>query len=272
MRRPMGYAQLFSTGRAATRPRGMGVTPDQPGEIWLYDAIDAWADDWWGGVSAAMLVEAFQELDGGPVVMHVNCPGGDVFEALAMYSTIKQYPGTVEVRVEGLAASAASYVALAGDRMVIEPQAMMMIHDAWGVEVGNAEEMHRYADLLDKSSQNIADIYATQVGGTPGEWRALMKAETWYTGREAVDAGLASGLIPERDTKEQVAPTDRWDLSAFTNVPPALAGTDRHTPATVRHPTTTATPAGAVASVNDPHDRGAVDFAAFHAKLKGLTV
>lgn len=275
-RRNMGYAayvEMFAPERprGARRPRALGLTADAPGEIWLYDVIDAWADDWWGGVSAAMVVEAFQALDGAPVILHVNSPGGDVAEALAMYSTIKAYPGTVEVRVEGIAASAASYVALAGDTTVIEPNALMMIHDAWGIEIGNAEEMHRYADLLDKMSANIADIYATRVGGTAGEWRALMKAETWYTGREAVVAGLASGLIPERDTKEQVTVEDGWDLSVYAHTPPVLAGAGRHTPAPARHPITPTRSAGAVTSVNDD-DVEVGEFAAFLTNLKGLRV
>jgi ATP-dependent protease ClpP protease subunit len=270
----MGYAQAFSGGRprAGGRPFGLGLTDDTAGDLWLYDAIDAWADDWWGGVSAAMVVEALQKLDGAPVTVHVNSPGGDVFEAIAMYATFKAYPGEVTMRVEGLAASAASYLVMAGDRTMIDPNAMVMIHDVWGIEIGNAEEMHRYADTLDKTSQNLADIYARRSGkGTADSWRAAMKAETWYTGTEAVDAGLIGEEIPEPAADN--APVDlaaRFDLSVYARAPAAVAGKGRHTrePAPIPTPITPAV-AGATTSVNDDKDGDVVDIAAILAGMKG---
>jgi ATP-dependent protease ClpP protease subunit len=276
MRRPMGYAQAFSGGRphAGSRPRGLGLTDDNGAELWLYDAIDAWADDWWGGVSAAMVVEALQGLGGEPVTVHVNSPGGDVFEAIAMYSTFKTYPGEVTMRVEGLAASAASYLVMAGDRTMIDPNAMMMIHDAWGIEIGNEDEMLKYAAKLGKTSQNLADIYARRSGqGTADTWRATMKAETWYTGTEAIDAGLIGEVIPESAPAATEPPVDlaaRFDLSVYARTPAALAGKGRHTrePAPIPHPITPAT-AGAVTSVND-QDGDVVDLAAILAGMKGL--
>jgi len=273
MRRPMGYAQTFSGGRprAGGRPFGMGLTKDTGNELWLYDAIDAWADEWWGGVSAVMLVEALQQIDGAPVTVHVNSPGGDVFEAIAMYSTLKAYPGEVTMRVEGLAASAASYLVMAGDRTMIDPNAMMMIHDAWGIEIGNEDEMLKYAAKLGKTSQNMADIYARRSGqGTADSWRAAMRTETWYTGSEAIAAGLIGQEIPEPAAAAPVDLAARFDLSVYSRTPAALAGKGRHThePAPVPHPMTPAV-AGSVASVND-QDGDDVDLAAILAGMKGL--
>lgn len=267
-----GYAQMFAPGERGTGYlKALGPTTDSPGEIWLYDAIDAWADDWWGGVSASMLVEALQSMS-GPLVMHVNSPGGDVFEALAMYSTLKNYPGAVEVRVEGLAASAASYLALAADTTVIEPNAMMMIHEAWGFTRGPAAEMRKAADVLDKTSGNIASIYQAKAGGDVADWRAAMLEETWYTGQEAVDAGLADAVTTNRaasDPAGEGLAAARWDLAVFAHAP----GAARHTPVTGRHPITANKTHADVTSIND-HDQGADGIipAGFLAALKGLTV
>lgn len=158
-------------------------------EIYFNDMIDDWF-----GISSAMVVEALLMADGRDVLVHLNSPGGMVTEGLAIHSTFKQYAGKVTMRVEGLAASAASFVMLAADEVLIEPNAMVMIHDAWDVTIGPASEHRRTADLLDKVSDNIASMYATKAGTDAAEWRTAMLEETWYVGQEAVDAGLVDAL------------------------------------------------------------------------------
>jgi ClpP class serine protease len=147
-----------------------------------------------------------------------------VFDGLAIYNALRSHPAQVTVTVDGLAASIASVIAMAGDRVVMNRGAMMMIHDASSLSVGNAQEMRATADLLDKASDNIASIYADRAGGTPEEWRGQMRAETWYLAAEAVDVGLADEAVT--DPEEDAASSDmaaHWDLSIFAKVPAHLA-------------------------------------------------
>lgn len=159
-------------------------------EIHFNDIID----DWYG-ISSAMVTEALLAAAGKDVLVHVNSPGGMVFEGLSIHSAFKQYAGKVTMRVEGLAASAASYVIMAGDEILIEPGAMIMIHDASDFTIGNAAEHRKTADVLDKVSDSIAAIYADRTGTDAATWRAAMLEETWYSGAEAVDAGLADSVV-----------------------------------------------------------------------------
>jgi ATP-dependent protease ClpP protease subunit len=159
-------------------------------DLYIYDVIDSWGGYW--GISASDVVAALQGA--GDVTVHINSPGGEVFEALAIFATFRNHPGAVTMRVEGWAASAASMIAMAGDQVVMEPQAMIMIHDAWSYAFGNAEDLRAEADILDKTSGNIAGMYATKAGGAVDVWRAAMQAETWYTAEEAVAAGLADSI------------------------------------------------------------------------------
>jgi ATP-dependent protease ClpP protease subunit len=220
-------------------------------ELWLYDVIDPYADAWWGGISASMIVTALQGFGGSDLILHVNCPGGDVFEALAIYATLRNYGGKVTARIEGLSASAASFIMLAADEVITEPNAMVMIHDAIGFSVGNAAETRQFADLLDKTSQNVADIYAAKAGGTADEWRSRMLLETWYAGAEVVEAGLADS-VADTGAGDTVGVSDRWDLGVFANAPrvsgpvdpaPRTADPEGDRPAPVPQPAPVVVPA-----------------------------
>lgn len=161
----------------------------------LYDEIGMW------GITASAFIEDLHAIDAKQLDLHISSPGGDVFDGLAILNSLRQHKATVNVTVDGLAASAASFIAMAGDSIKIAPNAMMMIHEASGLVVGNSGDMREMADLLDKTSANIADIYARRAGGDPEEWRTAMRAETWYTHQEAVTAGLADSVVGE-DTEE----------------------------------------------------------------------
>jgi len=215
-------------------------------EMWLYDVIDS--DDWYG-VTASEVVMALSMAGGSDVLVHVNSPGGMATEGLAIYNTFKNYEGKVTMRIEGMAASAASIVVLAGNEVVIEPAAMMMIHDAWGVTIGPADDHRAQADVLDKLSDVLAGIYAGKAGKTSAHWRDQMKAETWYSGQEAVDAGLADKLnTTDNSTSEETAAA-RWDASSlFAKAPSRVA---------------------VKAAVNSKAEP-AYDFAAFRESLKGV--
>lgn len=160
-----------------------------PFQIYFNDMIDDWF-----GVSAAMVVSALLDADGRDVLVHLNSPGGMYTEGLAIHSAFKQYSGNVTFRIAGMAASAASFVMLSGNRIEITEGSLVMIHDAWDMTVGDASEHRKTADLLDKVSNSIAGMYAGKGGGEVAGWRALMETETWYAGQEAVDAGLVDTL------------------------------------------------------------------------------
>jgi len=155
------------------------------------------ASFWFGGISAARVAAA---IDGhtGALRLRINSPGGDAFEGFAIYNLLSEYPGKITTRVEGLAASAASIIAMVGDQIEMPPASMLMIHDAWSIAIGNADEMRAEADVIDSISQACAEVYADKAGGTADAWRGKMRAETWYTAAEAVEAGLADAATSGR--------------------------------------------------------------------------
>lgn len=158
-------------------------------EIHFNDMIDDWF-----GISAAMIVEALIAADGRDVLVHLNSPGGMYTEGLAIHSQFAAYTGNVTMRIAGLAASAASFVMLAGDRIEITPGSLVMVHDAWDYTSGPEDEHLKTANLLGKVSDSIARMYTTKAGGDAAGWRTIMKAETWYADQEAVDAGLVDAV------------------------------------------------------------------------------
>jgi ATP-dependent Clp endopeptidase proteolytic subunit ClpP len=183
-------------------------------ELYIMDEIGGW------GVLASDFVRELSAITAAVINLHLSTPGGDVFDGIAIYNALRNHPATVNVNIIGLAASAGSFIAQAGDSVTIERNAQMMIHDAAGFCGGQASDMRTMADLLDKCSDNIADIYSQRAGGPVEGWRAAMLAETWYSGQEAVAAGLAdavTGEAAEKGDGEDV-PSDvaaSFDLSRF---------------------------------------------------------
>lgn len=162
-------------------------------DLYIYDEImPAWLVELFGsGVSAQGMIDELNSLSSSTLNVHINSPGGDLFEGIAIYNALVNHPAMVNVYVDAIAASAASIIAMAGDKCTMMVGSQLMIHDVMGMEMGNAAEMRAYADLLDKQSDNVASIYAARAGGEISEWRALMLAETWMFAPEAVELGLA---------------------------------------------------------------------------------
>jgi ATP-dependent protease ClpP protease subunit len=194
---------------------------DQPNRaaVYIYEEIGYW------GCTAMEFVQILNQLNVDFLDVHINSPGGEVDDGVAIFNAIRQHKAHVTTYIDGLAASAASFIAMAGDVVRISQFGQVMIHDAMGIEFGNAAEMRSYADLLDRYSDNIAGIYAQQSGGTTEQWRELMRAETWFTGPEAVEAGLCDevyGLVtPDEDDDDGAEgmtarmTARRWDLSLY---------------------------------------------------------
>lgn len=184
-------------------------------EILIYDVIDS--DPWYGGVSARDFVQDLSAVDTDTILVRINSPGGDVYDALAITNALRNHDAQVTVQVDGLAASAASFIAMAGDEVVMCRNAEMMIHDARGFCLGNAAEMADYADWLHRASDNIASIYAEKAGGEVKDWRKAMTAETWYTADEAVAAGLADSVKADSSADDTKAAAAHFDLRVFAH-------------------------------------------------------
>jgi ATP-dependent protease ClpP protease subunit len=181
--------------------------------VHIYDEIGYW------GVTASDFVRELGAVNASAIDVHINSPGGEIFDGIAIANALRAHAATVTTYVDSLAASIASVIALAGDRVVMAPNSQMMIHDGSGICLGNAADMREMADLLDRQSDNIAEVYAAKAGGTVEEWRARMTAETWYTAAEAVEAGLADETSTRTPTDDNPStmpvPSASWDLSVF---------------------------------------------------------
>jgi ATP-dependent Clp endopeptidase proteolytic subunit ClpP len=185
---------------------------DTTATLRLYDPIDSWGEYW--GVSAKEFAAALDGLGSAvtEIRLHVNSPGGEVFEGIAILNALRAHPARVVAVVDGLAASAASFIACGADELVMARNSELMIHDAWGVCVGNAADMADMGGRLAHLSDNIASVYADKAGGTVQDWRAAMAGETWYSAAEAVEVGLADRIDAKPADDQAKA---RFDLSVF---------------------------------------------------------
>jgi len=162
------------------------------GELLLYGDV---GPSEWGMIDERSFADALKSLgDVSTINLRINSPGGSAFSGIAMYNMLMRHPARVVVDVDGLAASIASVIAMAGDEIRMGDGAQLMIHDASSIAWGNAAEMRRTAELLDSISGDIASIYARRSGRPVDELRALMQAETWLGAQESVDAKLADSV------------------------------------------------------------------------------
>jgi ATP-dependent protease ClpP protease subunit len=191
---------------------------DGPAQLHIYDEIGYF------GVTASDMIADLANVT-GDLEVHLNTPGGEVFDGIAIFNALKQRDGTVRIVVDSLAASIGSVIAQAASpgNLIIAKNASMMIHDGFGMAIGNAKDMREMADLLDKTSDNIASIYADRTGQPASQWRDAMLAETWYVGQEAVDAGLADH-VQGSEPAAAPDPASDWDLSVFSRAPAAIRG------------------------------------------------
>ena len=180
-------------------------------EVLIYDEIGAY------GVSAkGFLAELGALPDDAPIDLRLNSPGGSVFDAVAIYNALKRHAGEITVWIDGIAASAASYIAMAGDEIVMPENAFLMIHDPSGVVMGTAADMRDMAGTLDKIAASMTRGYAAKSGKPEDEIAALLSAETWFDAKDALEAGLATRMA------EPVRIAASFDIGRFRNVPPEL--------------------------------------------------
>ena len=161
------------------------IGDDDTAVVRIYDEI------WMLGVNAEDLVAELDTITAPNLRVEINSPGGDMFAGIAIFNALRNHPARVMTRVDGVAASAASLIFQAGDHRVMQPGTQQMIHNAWGMTIGDRRDHAQMAELLEQSDGQLAAVYAARAGTSVASMRALMDAETWLTGNEAVDVGLA---------------------------------------------------------------------------------
>ncbi|SFU95314.1 head maturation protease, ClpP-related [Pseudomonas sp. OV546] len=173
--------------------------------ISIFDPIGF--DPWTGeGVTAKRIAAALRTIDGADVTVNMNSPGGDMFEGLAIYNLLREYSGKVVVKVLGLAASAASIIAMAGDEVRIARAGFLNIHNCWVVAMGNRYDLMEMAERLAPFDQAMADIYAARTGDSQDAMQQLMNADSWIAGSAAVEQGFADGLLALDTTQFNAVP------------------------------------------------------------------
>ncbi len=182
-------------------------------DVYIYDEIGFW------GVTAQDFVLELQQVQATQLNVHINSPGGEVFDGIAIYNALVNHPAEVHVTVDALAASIASVITMAGDTITMGRHSQLMIHEPYGMCVGNADDMATMIAQLNMCADNIAGAYAERAGGTVEAWREAMRAESWYTGAEAVTAGLADAVVanPRQQGGDDgdTSLAARWDLGVF---------------------------------------------------------
>lgn len=161
--------------------------------------------DWWTGegVTAKRISGALRAIGrDNPVTVNINSPGGDMFEGLAIYNLLREHPGEVTVKVLGLAASAASVITMGGDEIQIARAGFLMIHNCWCMAMGNRHELKAMAETLEPFDLAMADIYAARSENGIDDVQAMMDAETWIGGSQAVEQGFADGLLSADEIAE----------------------------------------------------------------------
>lgn len=201
-------------------PGVQAAETDQADErtISIYEAIgyDSWTGE---GVTARRIAGALRGLGAGPVTVNLNSPGGDMFEGLAIYNLLREHKGEVTIKVLGLAASAGSVIAMAGDKVQIARAGFFMVHNSWVVAMGNRLDLRDIADWLEPFDAAMADIYSARTGMDAKAAAKLLDAESWIGGSAAVEQGFADELLP---SDQVAAGSGKASASAVRRIEAAL--------------------------------------------------
>jgi ATP-dependent Clp protease protease subunit len=176
-------------------------------EIYIYDGIGLF------GVEAESFINDLSAIDADEITLRINSPGGNVFDGTAIYNALLRHSAKVSVKIDGLAASMASIIALAGDEVEMAENAFFMIHMPWSLVIGDSDDMRKEAEILDKLAQSAIDVYEKRSTLSRDDVVAAMKDETWYSAQEAMDAGFVNSIFS--GDKEEM----RFDLSVFEHAP-----------------------------------------------------
>ncbi|WP_313396255.1 head maturation protease, ClpP-related [Pantoea septica] len=199
---------------------GIKAAKSDENSISVFDVIGA---DWYGdGVTASRIAAALRSIGGADVTVNINSPGGDMFEGLAIYNLLREYEGKVTVKVLGLAASAASIIAMAGDELQIGRGAFLMIHNCWVYAMGNRHDLQQIAADMVPFDKAMNDIYGARTGLDAATIDAMMNAETYIGGSDAVEKGFADRLL----TADEISDGDDSPEAALRKLDAMLAKTD----------------------------------------------
>lgn len=203
-------------------------------EVLIYDEISYW------GVDAAEFARQLQAVDTKKITVRINSPGGNVYDGIAILNSLRSHDAAITTVVEGIAASAASFIAMAGDTVIMRPNAEIMIHNARGSGYGEAKDFEDMAARLTAINANIASIYAARGGGDLEDWLQMMDDETWFSADEAVEAGLADRVEASSKAPSKSKAKNSFDLSVFAHAgranapaPPLMRAHTSTTPSAV---------------------------------------
>jgi ATP-dependent Clp protease protease subunit len=192
-------------------------------EIWIYEQI---GEDFWTGEGTT--AKGFQkELAGikaSQIDLHINSPGGEVFDGITIYNLLKQHPATVTTYIDGLAASIASVIALAGDRVIMAANALYMIHNPWGFAAGDAPALRKLADTLDKVAGSMITTYMDKSKKNEDEIKSMLDAETWMTADEALEMGFIDQIDEEMEMAACAKFVPVMAKAKFKHIPENLSG------------------------------------------------
>lgn len=190
--------------------------------------LEVIGEDYWtgGGVTSKRVAAALRAIGDQDVIVNLNSPGGDFFEGVAIYNALRAHPRRVTVRILGLAASAASVIAMAGDDIQIGKAGFLMVHNAWVVAIGNRHDLAEAARTMEPFDDAMATVYSERAGVTKAKAAEWMDGETWFNGEQAVAAGLASGFLPADAVTEDKTKADAGrGVNAVRRVDALLAKT-----------------------------------------------
>jgi ATP-dependent protease ClpP protease subunit len=231
MKKPIIDLSAHKTRGALNRaPAGLGFgsvrvnAADDSADIYVYGDIGGW----WDGIQPADIAKEIADLDVETLNVHVNSPGGIVWDGFAIYNAFAAHSAHVVMNVEAVAASIASVIVMAGDEIRIGESANIMIHKPWSFAIGDADIMRQEAELLDNLEQGIVDIYAARTGNDDAALKNWIKAETWFRGQKAVDEGFADSVIPNKQKEKKAARSALLNL--YKHTPSDLLPSDTDAP------------------------------------------
>jgi len=176
---------------------------DTSADLYIFGDICAWAWQDVGEQSGVTIVNQLKELDVDTINVHINSYGGDVSEGLAIYNVLREHKAQIVTICDGFACSAASVVFMAGDRRVMQPASLLMIHNAWTVAMGNAAQLRKTADDIETITQASVEAYKKVATISEEEIKALMDAETWILPKDAVEYGFATEIDDEDEDDDE---------------------------------------------------------------------
>lgn len=169
-------------------------TKAEAGSELILDGVIA-SESWWEDEVTPKMFRDELAQHPGDVTVRINSPGGDVSAGVAIYNYLTEHDGTVTVKVDGIAASIASLISMAGDKIIMLPGSMMMVHNPWTIAAGNSDDMAQVVEMLEKTGESMVPIYAARTGLSEDRVKELLKAETWMTAQDAVDLGFADEAV-----------------------------------------------------------------------------